>query len=386
MKDKGVIVTGHPYAYPYYFKVFTFVDKAKFIFVLPKIWRARLVIKLEKIAGFKIYGLNALSYGRQSFFGGQFKGWLPGILWLLPYLRLRYQPRVLYSCSEPNLLTTLFNGLVAKCFGLRYAIFTWQNIPAENRLHGIKLRLSLFLVRLNLWLADGVICGNKKAELIVKQLNKTIKTAIFPLSGVDVERFKPGLVSDWKQRLNLFDHKTILFYGALDKRKGLNILLDAFKIVQDQSSKLVVVGRGPEAEKLKQQTSLLGLGGRVIFIDWMDNAKLPELLNTADIFVYPSVPVGGWEEQFGYAMAEASACALPVISTQTGSIAEVVLNEKTGILVEPNNSTALALALDKLLADRALREGWGHCGRDYVVENYSHKKIAEQLTNFLFNL
>ncbi len=379
-----IIVTGHPYAFPYYFKVFEYVkNKDNFIFILPKVWRSRAVFNLQKRNGFEMYGLSVWSYGSKSFLGGAFKGWMPSLFWLIPYLKIKNGVKILYSCSEPNLITTLFNSITAKLFGLKYIIFTWQNVEPEKRMSGLKLKLSNYLVSINLKLADRIICGNKKAEVILKKISPNSRTGIFPLSGVDIDKFRPGIVSDWKEKLNLENNSVVLFYGALDKRKGLSGLIDAFKRLNRNDVKLIIVGKGSEKENLRLLVINYRLQNQVIFLDWLENDKLPGLICASDIFIYPSVPEGGWEEQFGYAMTEASACGLPVISTKTGSIEEVVIDGDTGILLEPGNSEQLAIAISKLLADDSLRKHMGARGRDYIVKNFSHEAIALKIENFL---
>jgi len=385
----SIIVTGHSYAFPHYFRVFEYAsNKDEFAFVLPKVWKSKTEIRLEKKEGFNVYGLNAWSYGRKSFLGGAFKGWLPGMIFLLPYLKIKFRSKVLYSCSEPNLLTTLYNGLIAKILGLKLFLFTWQNISPEKRTGGWKLKLSNAIVSLNLKLADGVICGNKKAEEIVKKFRKNIKTIVCPLSGIDTQKFRLGIPSDWKQKLGLMpNQKLILFYGALDPRKGLNILIEAFKMLitnyQLPIAKLVIVGTGSEKENLKLQTTNYKLQTKIVFLNWMKNDELPALLNSADIFVYPSVPFGGWEEQFGYAMAEAGACGIPVIATKTGSIDEVVIDGKSGILIEPNNPKQLAAAINLFLNNKTLAQEMGNYGRRHVEKNFDHSIVLGKLVSFL---
>ncbi len=389
---KPIIVTGFPYAFPYYFKVFEYLQKKEdFIFILPKLWLAKagkVRIKLEPKPEFSTYGLKAVFYGGHGL-GGLFKGWLPGLLFLLPYLRIKYGNGVLYSCSEPNLLTTLYNGIIAKLCGFKHVLFTWQNIAPEARMSGLKLKLSNALVRLNFRLASGIICGNEKAQKIVSSFRFPVsRTIVCPISGVDTEKFRPGIMSNWRQKLELANgEKLILFYGALDKRKGLDVLVSAVNILSHKLSainyKLVIVGTGPKSESLKSQVQSLKLQDRVIFLDWMPNDQLPALLNAADVFVYPSVPAGGWEEQFGYAMAEASACDIPVVATRTGSINEVVADSKSGLLVEPNNPEQLEGALAKLLSDDDLRKQMGGFGREYVVKNFGHKVVASKIESFL---
>ncbi len=382
--NSKIIVTGHPYAYPYYFKVFEYVNNPdKFIFILPKVWKAKMTIKLKKRNDFKIYGAYTLSYGRKSFLGGPFKGWMPGLAYLIPYLRFKQRARVLYSCSEPNLLTTLFNGCLAKFWGLKLVLFTWQNIEPEKRLRGLKLVISNLLVRFNLMLADGVICGNRKAKVIIQKFNLNIPVIVCPLSGVDIDRFKIEGRNNWKNNNGFGDKKIILFYGALDKRKGVEFLLRAFALIKVSDSFLVIVGTGQEKEKLVALAKELKIYDCVKFFEWMPNEELPQILNSSDVFVYPSIPSGGWEEQFGYAMAEAGACGVPVVATHTGSIDEVVSNGKTGILVQPGHPAELADVISKLLFDDNLRKQMGESGRQYVVNNFSHKVIALKIENFL---
>lgn len=381
--NSKIIVTGHPYAFPHYLRVFSYVDLADFIFVLPKIWRSKLTFRPTGLPGTHWYGLWPIAFGRRSLLGGTLKGWLPGVVWLLPYLRAKFGARILYSCSEPNLLTTLFNGLLAKLFGLKYVFFTWQNLAPEKYTHGFKLKLLSWLIGLNVKLADGVICGNQGAETIIRRFSERIAILRSPLSGVDTAKFNPEVSSNWREKLQLTDQKVILFYGALDKRKGLTVLLKALARVPDPQVRLIIVGSGPEKSALTDQVSVLNLVARVIFIDWMSHEELPGLICAADVFVYPSVPTGGWEEQFGYGMAEAGASGLPVIATHIGSIAEVVVPNQTGILVEPNEAGELAEALEKLLNNKEERKLLGTNARRYISENYSHKKVAEKISSFL---
>ena len=183
------------------------------------------------------------------------------------------------------------------------------------------------------------------------------------------------------------EQKTILFYGALEKRKGLDILLEALKLLitnyQLPVTKLLIVGTGPEKENLKLQVTNYKLQNNIIFLDWMANEELPALLNLSDVFVFPSRPIGGWEEQFGYAMAEASACGIPVVATNIGSIDEVIVNDKSGLLVSPNNAPALAEAISKILSDNELKSKMGLCGREHIERNFSHKVVASKLLDFL---
>ena len=82
-------------------------------------------------------------------------------------------------------------------------------------------------------------------------------------------------------------------------------------------------------------------------------------------------------------MAEASACEVPVVATRTGSIDEVVINGKSGILVDPNNPEQLNEAIYTILSDEVLAKQMGEFGREYIVEKFSHQVVAKKLMSFL---
>ena len=147
----------------------------------------------------------------------------------------------------------------------------------------------------------------------------------------------------------------------------------------------MIVGSGPQKDYLVALAGEWGLSGKVVFLNWMANSELPGLLNEADVFVYPSVPFGGWEEQFGYAMAEASACGIPVVATGIGAIGEAVKDGITGFLVPPNDIPALRGAITELLENPVLAEQMGLAGRSYIESNFSHRVIAEKISKFLNN-
>ena len=78
-------------------------------------------------------------------------------------------------------------------------------------------------------------------------------------------------------------------------------------------------------------------------------------------------------------MAEASACGIPVVATNTGSINEVVLDSKTGFLVNPKSPEELSGAFLKLAGNPSLRAEMGKAGREYIEKNFSHEVVAEKL-------
>ena len=79
---------------------------------------------------------------------------------------------------------------------------------------------------------------------------------------------------------------------------------------------------------------------------------------------------------------EAMACGLPVVSTKTGGIDEVLIDRKTGIMVQSGNVSELKNAMEEMIAGNELRKELGRNGRQFIVENYSNRIVAQKLYNF----
>jgi glycosyltransferase involved in cell wall biosynthesis len=156
-------------------------------------------------------------------------------------------------------------------------------------------------------------------------------------------------------------------------RKGVTHLIDAFRQVVDgcPRARLRIVGDGVARPALQEQVAALDLGRHVEFLG--ARLEIPELMNGFDVFVLPSL----WEP-FGLVIAEAMACAKPVVATQVGGIPEIVEHERTGLLVPAGEPTPLAEALLALLHDPALRTRMGEAGRRRFLERFDSRTMAAQ--------
>jgi glycosyltransferase involved in cell wall biosynthesis len=191
----------------------------------------------------------------------------------------------------------------------------------------------------------------------------------------------------------------LLTVGRISPEKGLHVLVDAFARLAQQHDdvELKVVGK----EGLPPQEMLLNLdetprvrklaphfrGGylqhlrerlpersrsRVKFQGWAEHEELPAEYEDADVFVFPSV----WDEPFGIPVAEAMAAGLPVVASRVGGIPEIVADGETGMLVEPDDASALAAALEQLVNDAGLRARLGEAGRLRAAERFSWDRAA----------
>ncbi|MBI4122033.1 MAG: glycosyltransferase family 4 protein [Parcubacteria group bacterium] len=391
MKSPKVLISGFSYAFPYYFKVWEFYpDKGKLYFILPKLWIARqgkIRLELPHRPGFNIIPARVISYGSQSLvwkLGGLLKGFMPKTILLLPYLRIVKGIKIYYHISEPHLLTTFLNALAARLCGMKYICFTWQNLPPAERLSGLKLKLSNWFVWLNLSLSHAILCGSLLAQDVIRSIKPSMRTAQIQMAGVDTERFQPAPAAEGK----LAGGQTVLFFGALDERKGVDVLLRAFDQIKTDfpRAQLVIIGSGLVENKLHRLADELNLGERVQWHSWMKNEDLPRFVAQADVFVYLSRRAGGWIEQYGYAIMQASAAGLPVVATDNGSIYEVVKDGETGRLVETDSVEQTAAAIRHRLADPAAAKRMGQAGHRYINERFSHSVVAKKFADFFLTL
>jgi len=219
---------------------------------------------------------------------------------------------------------------------------------------------------------DGKIAVSQSAKDFVSKYFPGDYT-IIP-NGIDLKRF-----SDQVTPIEEYcDGKlNILFVGRPEKRKGLKHLLGAYKLLKNEmpQSRLIVAGPAPSRvlSKYQQYVSEHNLKD-VVFTGYVSNEDLPRYYKTADIFCSPATE----KESFGIVLLEAMATAKPIVASNMGGYASLITHGMEGLLVEPRDEKALALALIELLGDKSLREKMGEQGR-LKAQDYSWEKVAEQV-------
>lgn len=232
-----------------------------------------------------------------------------------------------------------------------------------------------FLIRF-LKKADAIIVTSEnliKNSLILGRFRD--KCQVIP-HGIDLRQFKPNKetlkkAEEIRQRCG---SPLILFVGRLVYYKGLEYLLEAMK---DIKARLLIVGEGPLKNRLKRKAFRLAISDKVIWIGEIKNEEIAPYYYACDVFVLPSSIRA---ESFGIVQLEAFACEKPVISTNlpTG-VLFVNLNNKTGLIVPPRNSCALAYATNRILASPQLRKIYGRNGRERVREKFTKEKMREEV-------
>src|SRR3989442_1193336 len=211
---------------------------------------------------------------------------------------------------------------------------------------------------------DRLIVGSEFArrQLAGELGCRTEHVAVVPY-GVD-ERFAPRpRRADLVARYGLGAAPVALFLGGLKPRKNLPLLLETWARVAARvpAVRLVVGGGGPLRPELERHARRLGVSGRVVFTGYVPEADKVDLLNLADVFVFPSAMEG-----FGLAVGEAMSCGLPVVASDRGSIPELVVDGEGGVLCDPAVPERFAAALHALLTEPGRRAALGRANRARV--------------------
>lgn len=162
--------------------------------------------------------------------------------------------------------------------------------------------------------------------------------------------------------------------GRFVPRKGFHVILEALALLRDRGYNVhaALAGAGPEAAKLEQLASDLGLRDRVRFAG--ESCDVPAFLSGLDIFVLSST-----REGFGVSLVEAMACGLPVVASRVDGIPEIVQHERNGLLVPPADPGALTDALERYLQNPAWARDLGAAARQTVVERF---RIAAMTSSY----
>ena len=196
-------------------------------------------------------------------------------------------------------------------------------------------------------------------------------------NGIDTSRFQPNPTVRQAVREQFGcapDAFVWLTVGRLEPVKNHLELLCAFREVTavHPHARLLIAGQGPLQAATEQRITELGLAERVRLLGV--RRDIPDLLNAADAFVLPSL----WEGM-PLTLLEASATALPIVATDVGGNAEVVLEGETGYLVPVKDTEALAQAMLRVMnLSEADRSAIGQAGRAHVVQNFDLERVVDR--------
>lgn len=246
------------------------------------------------------------------------------------------------------------------------AATTISNLPLiaiENSPMGVWSALSGRLKRYTSGrLAAHIAVGDRTGRMIEES------SGLVPGS---IETIYHGVPEVGREAVDRSEEPTFLTVARHDPVKGVDVLLEAFALVEEPS-RLVLIGDGSESASLKSLCHRLGLDGRVTFQALPWDRRAADLMWAYDALVLPSRLEG-----FPVTIAEAMLAGTAVIATNVGSVAEAVLPGETGWIVPPENPSALAAAMNELLAAPQQADLMGAKAREIGVARFSIEATIE---------
>jgi len=251
-----------------------------------------------------------------------------------------------------------------------YLVFTHGTDILTARRNGWKR----FWLRFILRHAKYVIANSRFTASLLREEGITNVEIVPP--GVDVS------TKNQEPRTN-FQNNSIISVGRLVPRKGFDVLLKAMPAVIKEipDAHLTIIGSGAYYDELVRLAHELRIETFVdILTDIEDKA---EYWRKASLFVLAAREDGPNIEGFGIVTLEAAAEGLPVVVCRSGGAPEAVIDNVTGLIVPPDDPSALAKAILFILNDPARAAQMGEVGRKYVAEEYSIPIIAKKFWSII---
>jgi glycosyltransferase involved in cell wall biosynthesis len=221
--------------------------------------------------------------------------------------------------------------------------------------------------------ADRITVVSNAMKEYIHRYNQNLDVDVIPMGTDLIRRFVPG-----DRAIAEYD---FIFVGRLVEKKGVTILLQAFRKVCDQfpESSLCIIGSGPLEADLKNQSDELNLVSNVTFCGAVENRELPRYFQRSNIAVFPFIKTAsGDQEGFGLVMIEAAGCGCAVIASNLPAIKDVLGNADRGVIVEPENPDDLADAMVKLLLDKDACIELSSKARAFALENFDWEVISSK--------
>lgn len=248
-----------------------------------------------------------------------------------------------------------------------------------------KSRISKILTKFALKKADLVTCDGENTKEAMINLGTDPKKIKIIYFGIDIEKFKPFPKDEnLKEKLNIFSSPVIISLRSLTPGYDLETLIRAIPIVLKEmpDAKFIIAGKGEEENYLKDLAESLRILENIEFVGKIPHHDLPKYLILADIYVSTSLSDGG----LAVSTAEAMACGLPVVITDSGDNKKWVKNGENGFITPLKNPKVLSEKIIYLLKNENLRKKMGKLNREIIKEKYNYYKEMDKVENIYKNL
>lgn len=242
----------------------------------------------------------------------------------------------------------------------------------EGQLEQLIRKTHFRLIDVNTWWrVNRIVSTNTAIKNEIVRWGVPLEKINVVYSGVDTVFFKaPDFSESNEQKRYCLENGYCLFVGRLTRRKGVRYILQS--LVNTKAS-CVIVGDGPEREKLEQLSRRLKISDRVLFTGFVPVQELRKWYVNAGFFVFPSVA-----DAFPLSILEAMSSGLPVIASRIPGLDEIVVDNYNGFTVSPGNVEAFESRIEVLSEDTSLQRKMGDNARRMMERKFSWQKTANQ--------
>lgn len=263
------------------------------------------------------------------------------------------KPQVLHA-NHPALLGRVaerkseeLNLPLVFTYHTRYADYSHyaSPLPQENVKDFIEAWLGVFISK-----CHHLVVPSQSIKTLIQQTYPIQGSISVVPTGIDLDHFQARDRNQSRQQLGWSAHEKILIsVGRLAKEKNFDLLLQAFALLPDQGTRLVILGSGDEHKPLEKLAQELGIQSRCQFTGAVPNTDIPTYLGAADLFVFASLT-----ETQGLVTLEAMASGLPVVAVDASGTRDAVSSECS--LLTEADSQALARGMAEMLARQDLAQ------------------------------
>lgn len=277
----------------------------------------------------------------------------------------------LVHCHSP--VGGVLARLAARSVGNKRVIYTAHGFHFYK---GAPLLKWLLIYPIERWLSkytDILITINRE-DYKRAQSFKAGRVEYVPGIGIDTEGLNNYTIDRRAIRAEMGiadDDIVIISVGELSKRKNHEVIIKALAALWACDFKYILCGTGALEERLKSLVAKYGLDNKVVFAGFRND--IPKLLSIADIFALPS-----YMEGLSVALMEAMACGLPVVCSRIRGNTDILKNNRGGFLADPNDVNGFKNALERLIADKDLRERFGEFNKDRI-RKHDRKFVKEKM-------
>jgi glycosyltransferase involved in cell wall biosynthesis len=281
----------------------------------------------------------------------------------------RLAPDAVYVHHEPYALAT-FQAFRALKRGVPIGFYSAQNLIKRNPPPFAALERRVYRR------AVFALAVSDRVSGVLRTKGYKGRLEVLPLA-VDTRAYRPhqGSPSDSNAVLR------VAYVGRLADEKGVDTVLEALARVRDVKAE--IIGDGPARSRLRRQADDLGLGDRVYFTGYAPHADMPAVYGRADVVIVPSRTVPSWTEQFGRVVIEALSCSVPVVTSDSGELPDLVAKTGGGWTFPEGDADALAHRLAELKGDPDGRIEHGRHGREAVTQLFDVDAVANRFIDVI---